>query len=100
MIEAIIFICSILSLNPVEVDCDNQWQIVFYDQEIIDTPYFIKSMGYAWYEKQLDYGIEPFTHNGKIINAGIGNGTIAIEDGDPIIWHEIRHLMCECTWHK
>ncbi len=100
MIEAIIMICSILSLDPVIADCDNQWQLVFYDQPIIDTPYGIQAFGYAWYENQREYGIEPFWANGNPINAGMSNRTHAVEDGDPIVWHEIRHLVCECTWHE
>jgi len=96
MIEAILIICSILSLSPVQVDCDNEWTIVFYDQEYIDTPYSIQAKGYAWYEDQRNYGVVPFLTNGRIINAGIGNGTLA-EDGAPIIWHELNHLICKCA---
>ena len=100
MIEAVIIICSILSLNPVEVDCNNEWQIVFYNQENIKTPYGIEALGYAWYVRQLDYGVEPFFYKGRPINAAIGNSTMMTDDGDPILWHEIRHLVCECTWHE
>ncbi len=90
--------CSILSLSPVEVDCDDKWLFVFYDEKFIKTPYGIEAMGYSWYEEQRKYGVKPILIVGHMIDAGIGSG-IKGPDGVPIIWHEIRHLMCECSWH-
>ena len=98
MIEYI-FMCVILSLNPVEVDCNNEWLIVFYNQTSIQTPYGIPAGGYAWYPEQLEYKINPFYMNIRgqtsIINAGISIQKYD-EHGWPILWHEIVHLIWEC----
>lgn len=39
------------------------------------------------------------SQTGTIIIASWAKHNIAIEDKTPILWHEIKHLRCNCSFH-
>jgi len=115
MIEQIILMCAIVGLSPVEVDCDTKWVLLQDTELMVNTPTHGWVSGIAMYDFKK-YPISEFYPelNGtdfenyrymtvsKIQQDYCWNDVMTDEPVNciPIIWHEIKHQVCTCNWHK
>ena len=108
MIELIFLICAFNMLG--QVDCDEQWVIVKTDILLVQNPqtgqwvsgvavYGSGAMG-KWslcnQYPDLDeiYCGKNYLKIGTITRDGCWDGNCI-----PLLWHELKHLMCKCGWH-
>jgi len=87
MIETILIICA-LTLEAPFYDCSEQWTIEIHDSLFLQDPNGYWVTGYADYKNNV-----------------IGIGTARMDscwDGRclPLLWHELKHLQCDCNWHE
>lgn len=102
--------CSILSLSPLAVDCDTQW-VVIEDTSIFifDSNKGIAVYNYTALPITTAYPDAPIKYDGYRWMASanlVHDNCWSKEMTDvptnciPIIWHEIKHQVCVCNWHK
>jgi len=113
MIEQIILMCVIVGLSPVEVDCDNKWLLIQDTEIMVNSPHKGWVSGLAvydfknnpvseFYPELEEYNDLRWMSVGKVTQDYCWN----IEETEepvnciPIIWHEIKHQVCTCNWHK
>jgi len=118
MIESILLMCAIVGLSPVEVDCDTRWLVIqdtskfspFVDENG-NISYWMGTSVYN-YEKNPVTDTYPELHESfrhfRWINVAnlphdrCYNDVMTDEPVNcmPLLWHEIKHQMCTCDWHK
>ena len=107
MIEMLMVICVITSVSPY-YDCDEKWVIVLEDSLIVPSVYDEPVTGYAIdatliesYPISLTYPTIKNMDNLEWLVVG-NTKRDACFDGIcfPVLWHEMKHLMCDCDWHE
>lgn len=100
-------ICAITAISPY-YDCDEKWVIVLEDTPTVPSVYEQPTTGYAVDVTLVEY--YPISETYLTIKNTddlewlvVGNTKRdACFDGIclPVLWHEMKHLMCDCDWHE
>lgn len=86
-------------------DCDEQWQILVYDD--YDVNQYCMINGYRLSSYPLDgcaiwqptFGVKMILGNsGQLPYVPSPSGYVD-DYGDTLLWHEIKHLQCLCGYH-
>ncbi len=94
MIETILNILSICALTSVSpyYDCSNTWEI-----HLIEDDYACRtSYGCVSYNQDFILGHHIITISAQHLDYKLPNG-------DSLLWHELKHAICECDndiWSK
>jgi len=110
VIDTIVFMCSILALSPLVVDCDTQW-VVIEDTRILifNTNKGIAVYNYTALPITTAYPDAPAKYDGYrwMASANLRHDNCWADEWMPvptncipIIWHEIKHQICVCNWHE
>ena len=100
-------ICAITFVSPY-YDCDEKWILVFEDTLIIPSNHDVPVVGHA-----VDTTILPHNPISQFYPSIRFNDhrewlAVGIVERDAcyngicysVLWHEIKHLMCDCDWHE
>lgn len=104
--SAYFFMCEIVEVEPF-YNCDRKWIVVLENKILLTIPNNKTVFGYAVHDNILnDLPIsavypEIMGHDDKewlviglLINDHCWDGVCY-----PLLWHEIKHLICNCNWH-
>jgi len=107
MIEIFMVICALTSVSPY-YDCDEKWVIVLEDTQMIRWDDMDPIAGLAVFADVVeDFPISEShpTITGMDDLEWLAIGKVKRDtcyDGIcfPVLWHEMKHLMCDCNWHE
>jgi len=107
MIETVLIICAIIAASPY-YDCEQEWVVLIHDKYSIKSVYTDSWVsGYAVSDNWLDrkpiglYHPELAQYNDKEwLSIGKLKRDSCWDDRCyPLLWHEMKHLKCNCNWH-
>jgi len=81
----LIMICSLTNSAPY-YDCSNQWEIWIVEDDTLHC--MTEAMACGWFNQRYI--------GNHIFKIPIGNLDYVNRDGETILWHELRHGLCEC----
>jgi len=96
-------ICSLTSVKPY-YDCSEKWTIYLYDVEFPDVcnqnvSFGIASKGCTMYKTFRDDVISATIHLGSEHGSQTSFPYPEGPEYQTILYHELQHAICGCTWH-
>lgn len=90
MLESVILTCLFISVAPY-YDCSETITIMVSDQMYIPCN-----------DKGGNLGCAKLGKRGDRQYILLGKSAFIYEDkyGNDVLWHEIKHIRCQCNWHR